>query len=205
MSPTFYELEKADDYLSDSLSTKMGKVSLSKISISKIKEEWDGPGNNWKDSIAFSSESEASDNLLRGVNRNLADSPGTRQHYDRRSMDEGYARGIMKLPRGSVDKSPSKTVFDYGLSPASSKDQSFMSFGKATEGSRHSAWTSDDKREYTAATPSTKAGSVKKGESCLSWTYPFTESGYDMPNTQSLNTKRFKTQSKYFKPKFHFH
>lgn len=39
MSPTFYELEKADDYLSDSLSTKMGKVSLSKISISKIKEE----------------------------------------------------------------------------------------------------------------------------------------------------------------------
>lgn len=134
----------------------------------------------------------------------MADSPGNRQHYDRRSMDEGYARGIMKLPRGSSDKSPSKTVFDYGLSPASAKDQSLMSFGKATEGNQYSARTADDKRETTAATPSTKAGSVKKGDSCLSCTYPFTESGYDMPNTANLNTKRFKTQSKYFKPNFIF-
>lgn len=186
-SPSYYELDASDEQMIENLSDKMHRIRLPRITVCKtnITEESKSPV------ITVPNTGDSYDDIVT-EKRKVSNSPDSRQHYDRRSVDESYARGNMKIPRSSPTHSPSKRVCEYPATRDQFRGEEFDSFGpgdktKSTPGP-------DTARDLN--TPSTKADTVIRSNSWLSCTNKHVSGNEKVLTKKKHNSRRVNTQSK---------
>lgn len=140
----------------ENLCDKMHRIRLPRITVCKtnVTEESKSP------QITIPNSSDSYDDVVT-EKRKISTSPGSRQHYDRRSVDEAISKGQTKIPRGSPARSPSKKVFEYGPAKEEFTGAEFDSFGPCDK--THSVNLPDTARDSN--TPSTKADTVIRSNS----------------------------------------
>jgi len=139
---------------------------------------------------------------LPGVNIKLInpESPHSKQDYDSEDVDEHSKSCIMKLPRGSPERSPSKRPFSYSFAGGSEKGREGyreyrqMSFVDKVKEYNYTNSINND--NLNAITPSTKAGSDMRKNSCFSCADQKFEENFKVPKDKvdrgKIKTKKMK-------------
>jgi len=183
------EMEDKDELLSN----KMRSVSTHHIKMSKNFNK-DMRSTSRDNARSFPTELNAHNDKNMEINPGST-SPGNKLDYDRKNMDEAYARGIFKIPKNSKVWSPSKNAKNDRIE--SFEGEEYVSFGSGTLNLEN---PKTEKRKRTAVqnTPKTEADSYYRSNSFLSCGNYNTASSLNVPKKPKIDKKMIKTQSESF-------
>lgn len=182
-SPSYYELTASDEHLVENLSDKMKKIPKPNITMTKSYN-----AKQPTSMLVFNSEDDHDNHITESRRVNNGDeSPNSRAEYDRRSMDESYARGKIRYPKGSPKKRANRLPFCYNTHSTEdtllNKDADSKGRGSPTN-------------DLNEITPSTKAESLfRSNNSCYSCQDPYLMDNEEVPVIKGKH-KQIKTKSR---------
>lgn len=196
-SPKVYDYGESEEYGTENLCKKVNGLSASKLKLSKSNAQSGSTlATNHSKKCSLDMDTAGISETERRVMGPA--SPLSKQHYISEDLDEHYESGIMKLPRSSPERSPSKRPFSYSFAGSSEEEE-----GKVY---KHMSFVDKVKEYHTnklgngenlnAISPSTKAESDNRKNSCFSCADQKYNESLKIPKHAKIDHGKIKTKSK---------